>query len=288
MFATLDFVSDQEPAHIAEAPAGARNRIWLAVAILTVLVAGVAALIVHGHGDDQAAALAARDDRVDRTVSALVSGIPQEGLYLGRPAAPFTMEIFLDLEDPTSRWWFREQLPAIINTYVRTGVLRLRYHAFKRNTYWPAVFVNQQTAALAAGAQNKLWSYIETFFYEQGTELTYYATEGFLQGIAQQTPGLNLTRWHTDRHTGRREEQTVSENQAALALGLHVTPAFRIAKTGQPMRNLTGLHMIRYAEQHHPIALLKAEDIANAIKRLDHNRPSPSQPKPEILSYRLE
>jgi hypothetical protein len=260
------------------------------VVILAALIAGTAVFALRGHGSSRAAALSARNDRVDRTVSQLLGGIPQEGRYLGRPTALFTMEVFLDLEDPTSRWWFRERLPAIIDRYVRTGVLRLEYHAFKRNTYWPTVFVNQQTAALAAGAQNKLWSFIDTFFYEQQTELTHYVTESYLQGIAQQIPSLNLARWHAGRHTGRREEQTVSENQAALTLGLHVTPAFRIAKAGQPMRILTGRHMIRYAEQHHPIALLQTTDIASAIKRLEHGQPpSPSHSlHPAILSYRLD
>jgi hypothetical protein len=267
-----------------------RRRLALVAAIVAVLVASAVALALHGHDGGRGAALAARNNRVDRTVSSLLSGIPQEGLYLGRRTAPFTMEVFLDLEDPTGRWWFRERLPTIINTYVRAGMLRLQYHAFKRNTYWPAVFVNQQTAALAAGTQNKLWEYIDTFFYEQGTEYTRYVTEGYLQGIAGQIPGLDLVRWRADRHTGRREEQTASEDQAARTLGLQVTPAFRIARTGQPMRNLTSRHMIQYAEQHHPIALLQTSDIASAIKRLNHNQPpSPSHPShPEILNTRLE
>lgn len=274
----------------APLPVTARRRVALVAAILAVLIVGTTALALRGHDNNQAAALAARNNRVDRTVSSLLAGIPQEGLYLGRRAAPLTMEVFLDLEDPTCRWWFREELPAIINTYVRTGALRLEYHAFKRNTYWPAVFVNQQTAALAAGTQNKLWSYIDTFFYEQGAEYTRYVTEGYLQGIAGQIPGLDLARWHAARHTGRREEQTASEDQAARTIGLHVTPAFRIARTGRPMRNLTSRHMIQYAEQHHPIALLDTTDIASAIKRLNDNRPpsSTNGANPEILSHRLQ
>ncbi len=284
-------MSGAESAHLIQrVAAGARQRIWLAVAILTVLIAGTAALAIHSQGGSQAAALAARHDQVDRTVNTLLAGIPQEGTGLGRRTAPYTMEVFLDLEDPTCRWWFRERLPAIINSYVRTGIVRLQYRAFKRNTYWPAVFVNQQTAALAAGAQDKLWSYILTFFYEQQTELTHYVTERYLQGIAQQLPGLNLTLWHTSRHTGRREERTVSENQAALALGLHVTPAFRIAKTGRPMSIFTGRDMVQYPEQHHPIALIEAPDIANAIRLLGHGEqiPHATQARPTILSYRLE
>src|SRR4029077_13700602 len=178
--------------------------------------------------------------------STQLAGIPQEGTTLGRRTAPVTMEVFIDLEDPTSRWWFREDLPAIIDAYVRAGALKLRYHAFKRNTYWPAAFVHQQTAALAAGAQDKLWNYIDTFFYEKGKQLTHYVTESYLDGIARQTPGLNLTRWHTDRHTGRREEQTTTEDQSARTIGLHVTPAFRIGKSGGRMSTFTGRTTIRY------------------------------------------
>ncbi len=255
------------------------------VALLTIVVAfGV--LVLTRHASSQAAL----ERGIDHKVSAQLTGIPQEGTTLGRRTAPVTMEVFIDLEDPTSRWWFREDLPAIIDTYVRTGALKLRYHAFKRNTYWPAAFVNQQTAALAAGAQDKLWSYIDTFFYEQGKELTRYVTESYLEGIARQIPGLNLTRWHTDRHTGRREEQTTTEDQSARTIGLHVTPAFRIGKTDARMSILTGRTVIRYPEQKHPIALIEAPDIANAIKLLDHSKQFPlaSQAHPKILRQRLE
>lgn len=247
--------------------------------ILTALVVG---RHVGGH--------AATQNRVDRTISALFAGIPQEGATLGKRTAPATMEVFIDLEDPTSRWWFREDLPAIIDAYVRTGALKLRYHAFKRNTYWPAVFVEQQTAALAAGAQDKLWNYIGTFFYEQGRELTRYVTESYLESIARQTPGLNLPRWHTDRHSGRSEEQTTTEDQVARTIGLHVTPAFRIGKTNGHMHIFTGRTTVQYPEQKHPIALIEASDIANAIQLLNHGKqiPPANQTRPEILSQRLE
>ncbi len=265
-----------------------KYRLSVAFTVIAVLAFAsiLAALVVSRHVGGQAAT----QNRVNRTVGALFAGIPQEGAILGKRTAPVTMEVFIDLEDPTCRWWFREDLPAIIDAYVRTGTLKLRYHAFKRNTYWPAVFVEQQTAALAAGAQNKLWNYIDTFFYEQGKELTRYVTESYLESIARQTPGLNLLRWNIDRHTGRREEQTTTEDQIARTIGLHVTPAFRIGKTNGHMHIFTGRTMVRYPEQKHPIALIEASDIANAITLLDHGKqlPPASQTRPKILSQRLE
>jgi hypothetical protein len=255
------------------------------VALLTI-VAAFGVLVLTRHTSSQAAL----ERSVDHKVSTQLSGIPQAGATLGRRTAPVTMEVFIDLEDPTSRWWFREDLPAIIDYFVRSGTLKLRYHAFKRNTYWPAIFVKQQTAALAAGAQDRLWNYIDTFLYEQGKELTHYVTESYLEGIARQTPGLNLARWHTDRHTGRREEQTTTEDQSARSIGLYVTPAFRIGKTGGHMSDLTGRTTIQYPEQKHPIALIEAVDIASAIKLLDRGKriPFANQASPKILHRRLE
>jgi hypothetical protein len=48
--------------------------------------------------------------------------------------------------------------------------------------------------------------------------------------------------------------------------------------------------MVQYPEQHHPIALIEASDVAHVIGLLDHNRslPPTSRVSPEILATRLE
>lgn len=283
---------------VADSAKGRSKRtLGVALAIATVLaVLGSVSLALDDHTSGKSAAgyhtatRAAVERQVDHTVGALLDGIPQAGTTLGKRTAPVTMEVFVDLEDPTCRWWFREDLPAIIESYVRTGALKLRYHAFKRNTYWPAVFVEQQTAALAAGVQDKLWNFVDTFLYEQGRELTRYVTESYLQNLARQVPGLDLVPWHADRRGGRREEQTTAEDEEAGAVGLHVTPAFRIGRTGGRMTIFTGFHMVQYPEQHHPIALIESPDVAEAIKLLHRGRRLPSERhvSPEILGTRLE
>jgi hypothetical protein len=58
-----------------------------------------------------------------------------------------------------------------------------------------------------------------------------------------------------------------SEDQTARTLALHVTPSFRIGKTGHPMHNFAGHTIIKYGGQH-PIALPTTQDIANAIHEL--------------------
>jgi protein-disulfide isomerase len=247
--------------------AASRSRKWRwaeIAAVLLAAIAGATAGLLLRAGNSQAAA----EHKIDHEVTQLLAGIPQYQRTLGNPTAPVTLQAFIDLKDPDSRSWFLTDLPAIIHDFVRTGTLKLEYHAYKTNTYRPQTFVKEQTAALAAGAQNKLWNYIYTFYHEQHSEFAAYVTDGYLENIARQVHGLNIPLWQTDRHTERREEQTTTEDQTARTLGLHVTPSFRIGRTGGLFRNYAGHSVIKYGEQH-PIALPETSDIAKAIKELD-------------------
>ena len=242
-----------------------RPVVWLGVGLVVALViAAVGIVVLAGGGGGQAAAEA----RTDREVGALLAGIPQEGDTLGRRTAPVTLEVYADLKDPDSQNWFLNYLPAIIHDDVRTGLIKIQYHTFKTNTYLPQEFVKEQTGALAAGAQNRLWDFVDTFYHEQRSELTFYVTEGFVEHIARQVPGLNLALWHADRHTGRREEQAAEEDQTAKAIGLHVTPDFLIGRTGGKMEILTGRHILLHAGQRYGLTLVDTEDLQTEIEKL--------------------
>lgn len=258
----------RRPAALTRPPTASRThrRRWAELATICIFaaVAAVAAITALGHSNSQAAT----EQRVDREVTQLLAGIPQRQNTLGSATAPVTLEVYGDLKDPDSKSWFLKELPAIVHNQVRPGTLRLAYRSYKTNTRIPQEFVKQQTAALAAGAQNRLWNYIDTFYHEQHSEFENYATETYLDNIARQIPGLNIAQWHTDRHTGRREEQTTQEDQTArTTLGLHVTPSFRIGKTHGTMHTFSGHAVIKYGEQH-PIALPTTNDIAKAIEEL--------------------
>lgn len=228
------------------------------VALLMILVAfGVIVLTRH------ASSQAALERGIDREVGTLLAGIPQQGDTLGKRTAPLTLEVYSDLKDPDSQNWFVNYLPAILNEDVRPGLVKIQYHSFKTNTHYPAEFVKEQTAALAAGAQDKLWNFVDTFYYEQGSEFASYVTESYLDGIARQVPGLNLKLWRTDRHTGRREEQVPAEDETAKALGLYLTPSFRVGRTGGPLKTFSGGAIVRHAGQR-PIHMITAREFQEA------------------------
>lgn len=223
--------------------------------------------------------------RVQRSVRELFAGIPQHGVALGDPAAPVTLQVFVDLEDHgTGTYWFDKLLPSILTKFVRTDIVRLEFRSFKTDTLNPIPFMMQQTSAMAAGSQNLLWNYAATFMNEQGREFTNYVTEGFLRGVAKQVPGLRLGRWERSR-TASMERAVVADDSAAREVDFHVTPAFRIGRTGGRMRNLSGgvtgrfhkyiIGTRRSGERYiagessawqHPVSMIDAEALGKAVE----------------------
>jgi protein-disulfide isomerase len=167
-----------------------------------------------------------------KKVTKELAGIPQNGNTLGSPTAPVTMQYFGDLECPICKDFTLGALPTLIQKYVRTGKMKIEYRNLETATREPETFKTQQSAALAAGKQKKGWYYIELFYNQQGEEDTGYVTEKYLQTLAQQTPGLNLATWTSDRTAPEFTNTITSDAQAANNSGFNGTPSFLIGKTG--------------------------------------------------------
>lgn len=170
------------------------------------------------------------------TVEGIINGVPQSGNVLGKPNAPVTMQYFGDLECPYCREFTVSALPGIIQNEVRTGKLKIEYKSMETATRNPPVFRIQQTAAYAAGKQSKAWYFIELFYHEQGEEDSGYVTEKYLQGLAEQVPGLNLSQWQSDRSDKALEEEVIKDEKEAAEIGFTGTPSFMLGKTGQKLK----------------------------------------------------
>jgi protein-disulfide isomerase len=173
-------------------------------------------------------------------IGALLAGLPQSGNALGSPSAPVTLEYFGDLQCPFCRDFTLHVLPSIIQRWVRSGELRIEYHALETATGDPDVFTAQQIAALAAGEQGKAWDFIETFYRDQGEEGSGYVTDAFLHGIASRVPGLDITQWTSDRTDPDLAARIADDEQAAEGAGLSGTPSFLIGRTAEAMVTLDG------------------------------------------------
>ena len=226
----------------AEAASAVRRRrlTQLGIVVAVVVVAVVGVLIATG-GSSTAKKVAPHSQAANETVSAvntLIGGIPQSANVIGSPTAPVTLKYFGDLECPICKQFTLGALPAIIQKWVRSGKLKIEYNSLETATREPEVFKTQQVAALAAGKQNKAWNFIETFYHEQGEEDSGYVTESYLQGIASQVPGLNLSQWSSDRNNSELANQVAADAQAANNAGFTGTPSFLIGKSGGAMTKL--------------------------------------------------
>jgi protein-disulfide isomerase len=246
--------------------------LWIVLALTAIALGGTAGILITRHTSDAAARQQALDMRIRGEVSTLLAGIPQEGDTLGRPTAPVTLQVFGDLECLTAKRWVLHLLPAIINEFVRPGIIKIQYRSLKTDTHNAAVFISQQAAALAAGEQDKTWTFVETFYHEQGKEYTPYVTERYLDGIASQVSGLKLARWHDERAAGNLSAQVVSDDHAARSFGMRDTPGFAIGRTGGKLKDFSGrivfLEFAGFNMMRYPVALITTQDLKKAIKEL--------------------
>jgi protein-disulfide isomerase len=224
------------------ASAARRTRLTqLGIVVAVVVVAIVAVLVASGGGTSKPPPPTSKPaTKISREVSGFLAGIPQNANTLGSPTAPVTLQYFGDLECPICKDFTLPggALPTIVQNWVRPGKVKIEYRSLETATREPEVFKTQQTAALAAGKQNKMWNFIELFYHEQGEENSGYVTESYLQGLAQQVPGLNLSQWSGARSEPALASQVATDAQAANNAGFTGTPSFLIGKTGGTMAKL--------------------------------------------------
>jgi protein-disulfide isomerase len=223
------------------ASATRRTRLaWLGGALAIVVVVVVVILVATGGSSSKAPA--AHTHGANATVAEvekLVGGIPQNANVLGNPNAPVTLQYFGDLECPICKEFTLGAFPTIIQQWVRSGKLKVEYRSLETATREPEVFKTQQVAALAAGKQKKMWQFVELFYHEQGEEDSGYVTEGYLQNLAEQVPGLDLTKWSSDRNDSTLTNQVEADAQAANNAGFTGTPSFLVGKSGQTLAKLS-------------------------------------------------
>ena len=189
----------------------------LAAVVAAVIVAGAIVISQGGAEDEETSS----PPRVER--------IPQDGIWLGDPNAPATLIEFADLQCPFCAEFANDELPGVIDEYVRDGRLRLelRLLAFIGRDSFRA-----REVAHAAALQNRMWGFTERFYRNQGAENSGYATDEFMQRLARQTPGLDVQQLESD--VGSQEAEALSREADMLGRRLDVpgTPAFYLVRDG--------------------------------------------------------
>ena len=189
-----------------------------AVAVVAVLIA------ISSNKSTPSVPTGAAAKQTAASVEAMLSGIPQSGARLGNPNAPVTLYYYGDLQCPVCKDFSVSSLPQLIANEVRAGKVQVIYRSLQTATQDPVTFATQQVAALAAGQQQKFWNYTELFYKQQGTEGTGYVTGTYLDGLARQIPGLNLSTWTTARSNPTLAAQVQSDQAQSASQGFNSTP----------------------------------------------------------------
>jgi protein-disulfide isomerase len=212
-----------------------RTRLTQLGIVAAVVVAAIVVILIATGGSSSTKKINVGSSEANKTVAtvtSLLGGVPESGNVLGSPTAPVTLQYFGDLECPICKDFTLGAFPSIVKKWAATGKLKIEYRSLETATREPEVFKNQQVAALAAGKQNRMWYFIELFYHEQGEENSGYVTESYLQNLARQVPGLNLTQWAADRNDAALTAQVAADAQAANGAGFNGTPSFLIGKSG--------------------------------------------------------
>ena len=194
--------------------------IFAAIVIVALVVA------LGGHKSKRISATTA-----DSQTTALLAGIPQNGLTLGDPNAPVTILEWADLRCPFCKQHQLDEQPTVIKQLVRSGKAQLRF--------MPIPILGGQSSLAHAvlirmADQGKAWQFINLFYLNQGDESSNYVTPAFLKqlvvaagGDADTPVGLPLT--------GSDVKVQADVIAAAHAAGIQSTPSFSVGRTGAPL-----------------------------------------------------
>src|ERR1700753_628342 len=195
----------------------AAGGVFLAIIIVVVVIVAVGGGSSSG-GD--------ASDLVEKAnVEKLISGIPQQNTVLGKPTAKVKLFEYGDLQCPICKEYSEEVLPEIIENQVKKGEASITFRNF--------IIIGPQSipageAALAAGAQGKGWSFIETWYRNQGEENSGYATNEYIESVAKYVGIPNMAKWRKEWKGGTFKKQVVDTTTGAENLGFEGPPSFSI------------------------------------------------------------
>jgi protein-disulfide isomerase len=202
--------------------AAARRRRMLQLGLLVaaaVVVVIVAVVVSSGGGGRQAAS----------TDAALLKGIPQQGVTLGRADAPVTIVEFVDPQCPFCRDYTLDELPTVVRQQVRTGRAKIELRLL---SFLGPDSVTAARALAAAGLQDKLWNAAEQFYANQREENSGYVDEAFLRKVLGAVPGLDVDRALDQAGSAAVSSQLAEAQRLAARNAVGGTPTILVGPTG--------------------------------------------------------
>jgi protein-disulfide isomerase len=206
-----------------------------AAAVLVLVVVGIVLAVVLASGGGSSSSSGTRlPDAGD--VQTLLQGIPQNDNILGKPSAPVTMAEYVDLQCPFCQEFETQAMPTLISRYVRSG--KLKVDARPIAIRGPDS-LRGQSAAVAAGLQNKLFNFMQLLYDNQGVENTGWLDDAMVKSAAVSIPGLDVSRFLDHVNSSSVAERVKSIDGQATADAVQATPTILVGKSGKKLREVT-------------------------------------------------
>ncbi|GIU93887.1 MAG: hypothetical protein KatS3mg012_0344 [Gaiellaceae bacterium] len=171
-----------------------------------------------------AIALLAQSGDEDRSGPASdLSGIPQDGMFLGNPDAEVLLIEYADLQCPFCAEYSTQVFPTLVAEYVRPGTVRmeLRGLAFLGPDSEKALrFV------VAAGLQDHAWELQEALYRSQGEENSGWVTDELVRELASGIAGLDVDRLFEDAQSAEVTARIREMARQGQVDGVPGTPTF--------------------------------------------------------------
>jgi protein-disulfide isomerase len=181
----------------------------------------VVAILVSSGGSDPSAPRKAST----RDVTAILRGIPQDGLVLGDPKAPVLLVEFADLQCPFCREFAAKSWPDIVKRYIRTGKVRME---LRLTSILGEDSAKANKAVMAAGLQDRMWDASMRFYDVQGQEQSGYVTEKFLRGVLTGVHGLDAGRAMRERTSAQVADELGAVHSMQSRYAVRATPTLLI------------------------------------------------------------
>jgi protein-disulfide isomerase len=217
---------EEREAAEAKAAGGDRRQRLLQLAaggVFLAIIVIVVVIIVASSGSSSGGSSSDLAEKAE--VEKLLTGIPQNATILGKTTAPVKLYEYGDLQCSACKFYSEEILPEIIENQVRKGKASITFRNF--------VIIGPDSipageAALAAGAQGKGWSYIETWYRNQGGENAGYVTEDFVESMAKYVGVPDVSKFMDEWESGKYKKQVESTTAQANKFGFQATPSFAV------------------------------------------------------------
>ncbi|MGI8624836.1 MAG: hypothetical protein ACR2NB_15450 [Solirubrobacteraceae bacterium] len=167
-----------------------------------------------------------------------VAGVPQDGITLGRLAAPATLTVYASLDD-FSRKFFRTDLPRIVSRWVRPGRLRIQI----RTTSSLVLGASADRSALAAakiaqavGLQNHLWQ----FYGALSARYRGSIDDALLNAALSDVRGIDPTRMRMDSQSTRISKAIARGDSLARQAKVSKLPTYVLEAPGRAPKQVDG------------------------------------------------